>query len=95
MLTPEGMFAPVPYHHVSIGTGARQVHVQGRNASDLVPFRRLPQGASGARATYGKRSSPVNNYGPPMDTPRPLGASFLFTGSPCSGLDKTKPPLVG
>ena len=23
MLTPEGMFAPVPYHHVSIGTGAR------------------------------------------------------------------------
>jgi enamine deaminase RidA (YjgF/YER057c/UK114 family) len=34
LLTPEGMFAPVPYHHVSIGTGARQVHVAGQIARD-------------------------------------------------------------
>ena len=34
LLTPEGMFAPVPYHHVSISTGARQVHVAGQIARD-------------------------------------------------------------
>jgi enamine deaminase RidA (YjgF/YER057c/UK114 family) len=34
LLTPEGMFAPVPYHHVSVGTGARQVHVAGQIARD-------------------------------------------------------------
>ncbi|RBY85708.1 RidA family protein [Blastococcus sp. TF02A-30] len=34
LLSPEGMFQPVPYHHVSIGTGARQVHVAGQIARD-------------------------------------------------------------
>jgi enamine deaminase RidA (YjgF/YER057c/UK114 family) len=34
LLTPEGMFQPVPYHHVSIGTGSRQVHVAGQIARD-------------------------------------------------------------
>lgn len=34
MLTPEGMFQPVPYHHVTIGTGTRQVHVAGQIARD-------------------------------------------------------------
>lgn len=34
LLTPEGMFQPVPYHHVSIGTGTRQVHVAGQIARD-------------------------------------------------------------
>ncbi|WP_024805827.1 RidA family protein [Nocardia sp. BMG51109] len=34
LLTPEGMFAPVPYHHVSIGTGTRHVHVAGQIARD-------------------------------------------------------------
>lgn len=33
-LTPEGMFQPVPYHHVSIGAGTRQVHVAGQIARD-------------------------------------------------------------
>lgn len=42
LLTPEGMFQPVPYHHVSIGTGSRQVHVAGQIARD---------GADGAVAT--------------------------------------------
>ncbi|MEV5824374.1 RidA family protein [Spirillospora sp. NPDC052242] len=34
LLTPEGMFQPVPYHHVSVGTGTRQVHVAGQIARD-------------------------------------------------------------
>ncbi|GAA5103844.1 RidA family protein [Nocardia iowensis] len=34
LLTPEGMFTPVPYHHVSISTGTRQVHVAGQIARD-------------------------------------------------------------
>ncbi|MEV6277133.1 Rid family hydrolase [Nocardia sp. NPDC051832] len=34
LLSPEGMFSPVPYHHVSISTGARQVHVAGQIARD-------------------------------------------------------------
>ena len=33
-LTPEGMFQPVPYHHVAIGTGTRHVHVAGQIARD-------------------------------------------------------------
>ncbi|MFE3441446.1 RidA family protein [Nocardia sp. NPDC059180] len=34
LLTPEDMFAPVPYHHVSVSTGTRQVHVAGQIARD-------------------------------------------------------------
>ncbi|WP_107653398.1 RidA family protein [Nocardia suismassiliense] len=34
LLTPEGMFTPVPYHHVSISTGTRHVHVAGQIARD-------------------------------------------------------------
>lgn len=34
LLTPEGMFQPVPYHHVAIGTGTRHVHVAGQIARD-------------------------------------------------------------
>lgn len=34
LLTPDGMFQPVPYHHVSVGTGSRQVHVAGQIARD-------------------------------------------------------------
>lgn len=30
LLTPAGMFQPVPYHHVSIATGTRHVHVAGQ-----------------------------------------------------------------
>ena len=33
LLTPEGMFQPVPYHHVAVGTGTRQVHVAGQIAT--------------------------------------------------------------
>ncbi|QVQ55183.1 RidA family protein [Spiractinospora alimapuensis] len=32
--TPEGMFQPVPYHHVSVATGRRHVHVAGQIARD-------------------------------------------------------------
>ncbi|WP_053722599.1 RidA family protein [Saccharothrix sp. NRRL B-16348] len=34
LLSPEGMFQPVPYHHVSIATGSRHVHVAGQIARD-------------------------------------------------------------
>ncbi|WP_150245149.1 RidA family protein [Nocardiopsis quinghaiensis] len=34
LFTPEGMMQPVPYHHVAIGTGTRQVHVAGQIARD-------------------------------------------------------------
>ncbi|SDO13076.1 RidA family protein [Geodermatophilus sp. DSM 45219] len=32
--SPEGMFQPVPYHHVSVATGSRHVHVAGQIARD-------------------------------------------------------------
>lgn len=32
--TPPGMFQPVPYHHVAVGTGTRHVHVAGQIARD-------------------------------------------------------------
>lgn len=34
LLSPEGMFQPVPYHHVSVATGTRHVHVAGQIARD-------------------------------------------------------------
>jgi enamine deaminase RidA (YjgF/YER057c/UK114 family) len=49
LLTPEGMFAPVPYHHVSISTGARQVHVAGQIAHAL---RNTARGLAGAGASF-------------------------------------------
>ncbi|MEV2246123.1 RidA family protein [Streptomyces sp. NPDC049970] len=30
--TPEGMLQAVPYHHVAVGTGTKQVHVSGQIA---------------------------------------------------------------
>ena len=32
LFSPEGMFQPVPYAHVSVSTGSRQVHVAGQIA---------------------------------------------------------------
>ena len=32
--SPEGLMQPVPYHHVAVGTGTRQVHVSGQIARD-------------------------------------------------------------
>ena len=34
LLSPEGMFQPVPYHHVAVATGSRHVHVAGQIARD-------------------------------------------------------------
>ncbi|GGN87718.1 Rid family hydrolase [Nocardia rhizosphaerihabitans] len=34
LMTPPNMFGPVPYHHVSISTGTRHVHVAGQIARD-------------------------------------------------------------
>jgi enamine deaminase RidA (YjgF/YER057c/UK114 family) len=32
--SPAGMFQPVPYHHVAVGTGTRHVHIAGQIARD-------------------------------------------------------------
>ncbi|SDK00299.1 Enamine deaminase RidA, house cleaning of reactive enamine intermediates, YjgF/YER057c/UK114 family [Actinopolyspora mzabensis] len=32
--SPEGMMRPVPYHHVAIGAGTRQIHIAGQIARD-------------------------------------------------------------
>lgn len=32
--SPDGLIQPVPYHHVAIGSGARQVHVAGQIGRD-------------------------------------------------------------
>ena len=34
LFTPDGMFQPVPYHHVSVATGSRHVNVAGQIARD-------------------------------------------------------------
>jgi enamine deaminase RidA (YjgF/YER057c/UK114 family) len=65
--TPEGMLQPVPYHHVTVGTGTRHVHVSGQVArkADGAPvapgdlagqvaeaLRNTATGLSGADATF-------------------------------------------
>lgn len=65
--TPEGMTQPTPYHHVSVGTGTRHVHVSGQVArlGDGTPvaprdlagqvsqaLRNTARGLAGAGATF-------------------------------------------
>ena len=65
--TPEGMFQPVPYHHVSVATGTRHVHVAGQiarneKAEHLSPgdlagqiahsLRNIARGLAGAGASF-------------------------------------------
>ncbi|MEL7977985.1 Rid family hydrolase [Isoptericola sp. F-RaC21] len=65
--TPDGMFQPVPYHHVSVATGGTHVHVAGQIARDgegrpLAPgdlagqlaaaLRNTARGLAGAGATF-------------------------------------------
>ncbi|MGW9480417.1 RidA family protein [Saccharomonospora azurea] len=67
LTTPDGMFQPVPYHHVSIATGSRHVHVAGQinrdaDAHPLAPgdltgqlahaLRNTARGLAGAGATF-------------------------------------------
>lgn len=67
LLTPEGMFQPVPYHHVSVATGRRMISVAGQIARDehankLYPgdlagqlahaLRNTARGLEGAGATF-------------------------------------------
>jgi enamine deaminase RidA (YjgF/YER057c/UK114 family) len=47
LLTPEGMFGPVPYQHVAIGTGTRHVHVAGQIARDAEGNRVAPGDLAG------------------------------------------------
>ncbi|MDO9409480.1 RidA family protein [Patulibacter sp.] len=65
--SPEGMFQPVPYRHVSVATGTRHVHVAGQIARDadgrpVAPgdltgqtghaLRNAARGLAGAGATF-------------------------------------------
>ncbi|WP_306364437.1 RidA family protein [Nocardia sp. CC227C] len=67
LLTPPGMFTPVPYHHVSVATGSRHIHVAGQIARDaegnpIAPgdlagqlvqaLRNTARGLAGAGATF-------------------------------------------
>ncbi|MBB5788893.1 RidA family protein [Jiangella mangrovi] len=67
LLTPDGMFQPVPYHHVAVGTGSRHVHVAGQIARDadgnpvatgdltgqiVQALRNTARGLAGAGATF-------------------------------------------
>ncbi len=66
-LSPENMFQPVPYDHVSVGTGSRHVHVAGQIARDgdgtplatgdlagqvVEVLRNTARGLAGAGATF-------------------------------------------
>ncbi|MEX0153632.1 Rid family hydrolase [Microbacterium sp. LMI1-1-1.1] len=66
-LTPPGMFQPVPYHHVAVGTGTRHIHVAGQisrneEADRLFPddlvgqvgqaFRNAAKGLAAAGASF-------------------------------------------
>jgi enamine deaminase RidA (YjgF/YER057c/UK114 family) len=46
-MSPEGMFQPVPYHHVAVGSGARHVHVAGQIARDGAGTRLAPDDLAG------------------------------------------------
>jgi len=48
--TPDGMFQPVPYHHVSVSTGTRLVHVAGQIARDENGTRLSPGDLAGQLA---------------------------------------------
>ncbi|EHR63029.1 RidA family protein [Saccharomonospora cyanea] len=50
LVTPEGMFQPVPYHHVAIGTGSKHVHVAGQIARDADANRIAPGDLTGQLA---------------------------------------------
>ncbi|MFE6924407.1 Rid family hydrolase [Nocardia sp. NPDC057663] len=67
LMTPPNMFGPVPYHHVSISSGTRYVHVAGQIARDadgnpVAPgdlagqlayaLRNTARGLAGAGATF-------------------------------------------
>lgn len=34
LTSPAGLLQPAPYHHVSVATGSRHVHIAGQTASD-------------------------------------------------------------
>jgi enamine deaminase RidA (YjgF/YER057c/UK114 family) len=60
LFTPAGLSPDVPYHHVAVGTGTRQVHVAGhvgRTDADLAgqvadALRNVAAGLAGAGATF-------------------------------------------
>ena len=53
--SPEGLMQPVPYHHVAVATGTRQVHVAGQvsRAADGTP---LAPGDLGGQVAHALRN---------------------------------------
>ena len=50
LLTPEGMFQPVPYHHVSVASGTRFISVAGQISRDEHATRLFPGDLAGQLA---------------------------------------------
>lgn len=50
LISPAGLTHPVPYHHVAISTGTRQVHVAGQVARDAAGTPVAPSDLSGQAA---------------------------------------------
>lgn len=50
LVTPEGMFQPVPYHHVSVASGSRFISVAGQIARDQHANRLFPGDLAGQLA---------------------------------------------
>ncbi|WP_437582998.1 RidA family protein [Paramicrobacterium sp. CJ85] len=50
LVTPAGMFQPVPYHHVSVATGSRMVSVAGQIARDEHANKLAPNDLAGQLA---------------------------------------------
>jgi enamine deaminase RidA (YjgF/YER057c/UK114 family) len=50
LTTPEGMWQAVPYHHVSVATGSKHIHVAGQIARDADGNRLSPGDLAGQLA---------------------------------------------
>jgi len=47
LISPPGLMQPVPYHHVAIATGTRQVHIAGQVARDEAGLPVAPRDLAG------------------------------------------------
>jgi enamine deaminase RidA (YjgF/YER057c/UK114 family) len=89
--SPEGLMQPVPYHHVAIGTGTRQVHVAGQTARDAdgAP---LASGDLAGQVAHALRSTHAGLQAAGADFADVVRLTFYVTGwTP----DKIEPFLAG
>ncbi|WP_250444643.1 RidA family protein [Actinotalea sp. C106] len=50
LFSPDGLMQPVPYHHVAVATGSRQVHVAGQISRDAAGTPLAPGDLAGQTA---------------------------------------------